>query len=633
MINLAHMKKALLLVSILGVLAFFGVCAIKVKKNSTKPDPPTQWITESMKKIPKTAYATLFRALDSQVVCLKNDQNILPINNVFKRTVFISIGGNSDAWMKGVQRYADGKTIQIYDQNMLPMLDTIKAERIVVSLHPTYKDSLNFDTWVTETLLKLPKSDEKILVTFGNVPANFKSVLGSFNAFISAPENHPLLQDRVSQQLFGSLGIQGTIKINRGTFQHGEEIKVIKNGRLSFRMPEELGMKTTDFNRIDIMAQQGITAGAYPGCQVLVAVKGSIIYNKCFGRFTYEPNSKKVSEENLYDIASITKIASSTLLTMKLYYEKKLDLDATLGTYISEVTGSTPYKSIVIREMMTHQAGLEPFIPFYKRMVTDGKPSPQWFSDKQDEAHTLVVTDKLFMKPAYKDTMYAKILRTPLKEKKFLYSDLCYYFMQPIIEKITGERQNIYLRNHVLNPMGLRNINYTPLNYYPKEQIVPTENDQYFRFQLLWGSVHDPGAAMLGGVAGHAGLFSNATDLASIMQLYLNNGSYDGMKFFDESTVKLFTKAQFAGNKRGIGFDRPNPGGGGTCDELASQRSFGHSGFTGTLAWADPQNDLVFIFLSNRVHPTQDNWKIRDLGIRTKIQHAVYEIVNARNGK
>jgi CubicO group peptidase (beta-lactamase class C family) len=228
--------------------------------------------------------------------------------------------------------------------------------------------------------------------------------------------------------------------------------------------------------------------------------------------------------------------------------------------------------------------------------------------------------------------MYARILRNPLKEKKYVYSDLCYYFMQPIVEKLTGQSLDAYVRSTFYQAMGLQYIGYKPLTHFAKEQIVPTENENYFRKQLLWGHVHDPGAAMLGGVAGHAGLFSNATDLASIMQLFLNKGSYAGQTFFNESTVKEFTKAQFAGNKRGVGFDRPSANGGGTCDELASQQSFGHSGFTGTLAWADPKNEVVFVFLSNRVHPSQENWKLRDMGIRTNIQHVVYEIVNARFG-
>jgi CubicO group peptidase (beta-lactamase class C family) len=199
--------------------------------------------------------------------------------------------------------------------------------------------------------------------------------------------------------------------------------------------------------------------------------------------------------------------------------------------------------------------------------------------------------------------------------------------MQPIFEKITGEKQDVYVRNHIYNLMGLRYINYLPLVRNPEVRVAPTEKESYFRNQMICGYVHDPGAAMLGGIGGHAGVFANATDLASIMQLFLNNGTYAGQTFFDEPTRSYFTKAQYPGNKRGIGFDRPNASGGGTCDELASQKSFGHSGFTGTLAWADPENEVVFIFLSNRVYPSQDNWKLRDMGIRTQIQHVVYEIV------
>jgi CubicO group peptidase (beta-lactamase class C family) len=226
--------------------------------------------------------------------------------------------------------------------------------------------------------------------------------------------------------------------------------------------------------------------------------------------------------------------------------------------------------------------------------------------------------------------MYKQIVTTPLGAKKYEYSDLCYYFTQKIIEKIIQKKQNDYLLTHIYLPMGLRYTRYLPLNFFAKSQIIPTENDKTFRKQLIHGYVHDPGAAMLGGVAGHAGVFSNATDLASIMQLFLNNGEYAGMQFFSEKIRTDFTRAQYPGNRRGVGFDRPNASGGGTCDELASSESFGHSGFTGTLAWADPKNEVVFIFLSNRVNPDQDNWKLRDMGIRTKIQHVVYEAVNSR---
>jgi CubicO group peptidase (beta-lactamase class C family) len=313
-----------------------------------------------------------------------------------------------------------------------------------------------------------------------------------------------------------------------------------------------------------------------------------------------------------------------------LNWKSKFDLNKSLGDYIPEVTGKSGYGSIVIREMMAHQAGLTPWIAFYKRTLKNGQLNPEIYSNEQKDGFDLKVADGIFMKRSYVDSMYAQITRTSLGVKKYEYSDLCYYFTQKILEKQIGIGQDNYLLENIYKPMGLRYARYSPLNYFDKSNIVPTERDMNFRKQLLHGTVHDPGAAMLGGVAGHAGLFCNATDLASIMQVFLNKGNYGGMQFFDNKTTTDFTKQQFAGNRRGAGFDRPNASGGGTCDKLASQQSFGHSGFTGTLAWADPKDKVIFIFLSNRVHPDQDNWKLRDMGIRTDIQRVVYEAINSR---
>jgi CubicO group peptidase (beta-lactamase class C family) len=226
--------------------------------------------------------------------------------------------------------------------------------------------------------------------------------------------------------------------------------------------------------------------------------------------------------------------------------------------------------------------------------------------------------------------MYSQIYKTPRSEKGFKYSDLCFYFTKKIVEQLIGESQHTYLLKNIYQPMGLKTLTYLPLESFSKDRITPTEKDTYFRNQLVHGYVHDQGAAMLGGVAGHAGLFSNAYDLANIMQLFLRKGNYGGKQYFSSATMDEYNKAQFPGNRRGAGFDRPKLSGGGTCDELASQQSFGHSGFTGTLAWADPKDNVIFIFLSNRVNPSAENWKIRDLNIRTNIQHIVYEAVNNR---
>lgn len=616
---------------LLGTLVVLG-CVVDPRLNNPKPEIQQRWLSPALLAL-QNQPQRLAAQLDSNTVCLKNEGGILPLNNLQPKTTVITLGGNSDAFVEGLKLFFQpSNSACYYDEEAVAFEEKRTVERCIVSVHSVNPTSTELSDWSLKSLVKIPKGKEMILVIFGNIQNVKAAHLEQFDAVLWVPENHPEAQNRCAQKLLGALPLAGRLDKKILDFEVGHGISLPSNGRLSFETPEALGMESKRFEKIDQMALNGISAGAYPGCQIVVAVKGKVIYRKSFGSYTYDKSSSKVSDNSLYDIASITKIAASTLTAMKLHSEGKLNLDERLGNYIPEVTGETGYKSIVIREMMAHQAGLEPFIPFYKRTLTDGKPTLPWYATQRDEVFGLEVADQLFMKSTYKDSMYARILRNPLKEKKYVYSDLCYYFMQPIVEKLTGQSLDAYVRSTFYLAMGLQYIGYKPLTHFAKEQIVPTENENYFRKQLLWGHVHDPGAAMLGGVAGHAGLFSNATDLASIMQLFLNKGSYAGQTFFNESTVKEFTKAQFAGNKRGIGFDRPSANGGGTCDELASQQSFGHSGFTGTLAWADPKNEVVFVFLSNRVHPSQDNWKLRDMGIRTNIQHVVYEIVNARFG-
>lgn len=627
-----------LLFTLFGLLGAFGFYILisssdypSIKTSDVKPLKPNSWSNSIFFKSSKNP-KLLYELIDEHIICLENRKNVLPLSDLNTNTHLITIGGNSDALLEGINLFMNIDHKQVYNEAD-SLFSAVKTDdRLIVSIHANPNKNLKIDEWVLKSFSNIPECKESLLLIFGDLEGIKLEYLQKFDAVVLAPENHSIMQQRTAQKLFGALSIQGTLKQPMLGYPTNYGIKIPQNGRLSFIMPEELGISSKSFDKIDQIAKLGITSGAYPGCQIVVAVKGNIIYRKSFGKYTYDASSIKVNNESMYDIASITKVASSTLITMKLFFEKKLVLDKKLGDYIPEILKNTNYKSIVIREMMCHQAGLEPFIQFYKKTMQNGVPSHNLYAVNKDGVFTNEVADNLFLNSNYKDTMYARILATPLKGKKYVYSDLCYYFMQPIIEKLTGMPQDNYLSQFILKPMGLRFINYKPLRYYKKEQIVPTEDDQYFRKQLLWGHVHDPGAAMLGGVAGHAGLFSNATDLAQIMQLFLNGGKIAGHQFFDESTVKEFTRAQFPGNKRGVGFDRPNASGGGTCDELASQKSFGHSGFTGTLAWADPKNEVVFVFLSNRVHPSQDNWKIRDMNIRTKIQHVVYEIVNARYG-
>ena len=630
------MKKLFLAITIsIAATILISFC---VNKSTTRPikkqnDQPKIWYSEEFKHLNSLSASAQAAAIEKGIVLLKNNATCLPLGNLKNTISAISFGGTAENFHETIGLFTDIKTSK---NNTLSAFADSSLERIkgteicIISLHADgIKGSENdIKNGPLAILDKLPVSQIKILVLFGNEGVFSELDPKKVDVIIWAKENHYLAQNRVAQLIFGATATEGKLIKDLGIFKIGDGIKTLSNGRLKFGIPEDFGISAVKLNQIDKIALEGISSGAYPGCQVVVAVKGSIIYQKSFGEQT--KNGEKVKDTDLYDIASITKIAASTLLTMHLIDKGLVDIDKNLGYYIPEVTGNGPYAQINIREMLAHQAGLTPFIKFYSKTLVNGNLNPSIYAKEKKDGFDLKVADGIYMRNDYVDTIYKQIINTPLGTKKYVYSDLCFYFIQKINEKIIQKKQNDYLLSQIYQPMGLRYLRYLPLNFFEKSKITPTENDKTFRKQLIHGYVHDPGAAMLGGVAGHAGLFSNAADLASIMQLFLNKGEYAGMKFFSEKTINDFTRAQFPGNKRGAGFDRPNASGGGTCDELASSVSFGHSGFTGTLAWADPKDDVIVVFLSNRVNPDQENKKLVDMGIRTRIQHLVYEAVNSR---
>ena len=478
-------------------------------------------------------------------------------------------------------------------------------------------------------LQNLPKNKDNALILFGNPLAlKEKCDLKHIKSVVLGYENNYIALERMSQFLFGAISASGKLPFTISDEYPREFGKMVaSSGRLKYSQPEELGIDPTKLKEIDKIATSSIALGAFPGCQIVVCVEGKIIYQKSFGTQRYE-DTISVKNIDVYDIASVTKIAGSTLALMKLQSEGKFSVNKCLKDYIPEVTGSSEFGNILIKDMMTHQAGLTAWIPFYKKTLINGELNPQIYSKVKKTGFENQVAKDLWIKNSYTDSLYKRILSSDLGVKKYEYSDLGYYFIKKIIEKQTSQNLDDYLTTTVYEPMGLQFMRYRPLNYFPLSQIVPTENDKTFRKQLIHGYVHDPGAAMLGGVGGHAGLFSNATDLASLMQLFLNKGMYGNISYLNKDVVEEYTRCQFAPeNRRGIGFDRPKNSGGGTCHELASQSSYGHSGFTGTLAWADPKYQINYVFLSNRVYQDQENWKIRDLNIRTNIQKVIYEAV------
>jgi len=603
----------------------------------SRPKPaPSKWLTPAFIHINKLPDFEQALAIENEIVVLKNENNVLPLGNLNRKITHLSIGGDSKSFKETSKLFTDFDTsMRISSSDFATKNKTIlnNSDLIILSIHAdnTGNDKNEINKEYASIVNEISSSNPVSICVFGNI--NFIDFLNLNNlkSISFAPENHEIAQNVVAQQLFGAIEAKGKLKNYTGSkFKVGDGIQFKTNGRLKFTQPEEVGIASADLAKIDEIAANGINVKAYPGCQIVVAIEDKIIYRKSFGTATYSDEENKVKNDDLYDIASVTKIAASTLMALHLHSKQQFDLNKNLGDYLPELTSKTPYHSVLIKDMMAHQAGFKPWIAFNKSTYIADQLNPEIYSNTKKEGFSKQVAEGIFVRDNYSDVMFDEIIKTPLGTKKYEYSDLCFYFVQKIVEKQIHEGQNTYLRNNIYLPMGLRNVSYLPLNYFPKNKIIPTVDEKIFRNQLLQGYVHDQGAALLGGVGGHAGLFTNATDLASIMQLFLNKGKYAGFRFFSEQSIDEFTKQQFQGNKRGAGFDRPNVTGGGTCAKSASQKSFGHSGFTGTLAWADPKDKVIFVFLSNRVHPDPENWKLRDMHIRTDIQEVVYQALNKR---
>ena len=393
--------------------------------------------------------------------------------------------------------------------------------------------------------------------------------------------------------------------------------------------PRQAGIvNTAALTKLSALMNNCIAQRVFPGARVMAIQNGNVIYNESFGYFDYQKKIA-VNKSTLYDVASITKVLSTTLAVMKLYEEGKLDLNKRLKDYLPWVAG-TDKQNITIKNLLLHQAGLKAWIPFYKETLDSltgdlrndlyrNGPSPGW--------NTLVAKD-VYVRNDFKDTIWRRILDQPLEIiGKYTYSDLDFLFLQKVVESITQKDLNVYVQQTFYGPMGLKNITYNPLKKFPVSRIAPTENDLLFRHQQIQGYVHDPGAALLGGVAGHAGLFSTAEDVAAIFSMLQKNGVYNGRRYFANTTVQKFTAYNAYGSRRGLGFDKPQNerNDAGPCGERCSGYTFGHQGFTGTCAWADPANGIVFVFLSNRVCPSAENNAINKLSVRTLAQDYIYE--------
>lgn len=424
-----------------------------------------------------------------------------------------------------------------------------------------------------------------------------------------------------AQVIFG--GIAVTQKLPRtfsSRYTAGMGSFTVKT-RLQYTVPEDAGINSNDLLPIDDIAREAISQHATPGCVVMVARSGKVIFNKAYGYHTYD-NLVPDKITDIFDLASMTKISATTMEAMKLTGEGKINLDSTLGYYIAKAR-TTNKKDIKVRELLLHEAGLIPDI------ATFTKVHPEDHATDSSAAFPTRVNDNYFLRKNYfNDVMYPDMFNSPLRVRgKYVYSDLSMLFMKEVEENITSVPLNVYVRQNFYKPLGMQTAGFLPLYRFKRDVIIPTEDDQTDRHALLWGDVHDPTAALAGGVAGHAGLFANSNDVAILYQMVLNGGSYGGVQYLKPEIVKMFTAKYSDNSRRGLGFDRWDPNVSlGYPSKLASPETFGHTGYTGTCVWVDPKSELVYIFLSNRVNPKVSE-KLGQLKIRGRIQDVVYEAI------
>ncbi|MFD1550864.1 hypothetical protein DNU06_05320 [Putridiphycobacter roseus] len=577
---------------------------------------------------------------DESITLIKNQNNILPLKRLDTLSmVYLNIGGTGkNEFYQSMNNYYSVPEIKIprslsriEEEKLMEKLKNY--DQIIIGFHRTNnnpKRNFGITLQAIDIHNKLAARKSVISVIFGNpyVLKSFKSQINT-KAIVVAYQDNAFTKKSAGELIFGGIVPKGKLPITCSPeFIAGDGLSYQKATRLHFGTPEEMGVRADQIRAIDALAMRGIQLGAYPGCQVLAIKKGNVFYNKSFGYHTYKKKDK-VKNSDLYDLASITKIAATTYSLIKLTGEGKIDIDKTLGDYLPEIVDKTPYQSTVLREMLAHQAGFVSWIPFYYRTLKDGYPDPQYYSKTKTTTFNVKVDENLFITSAYRDSIFARITGTSLRKKRYKYSDIGYYFLKEIIEKQSNTTLAHYVDSVFYKPMGLNRITYHPLEKFNKREITPTENDTIFRHNLIWGNVHDPGAAMIGGAGGHAGLFSNALDLGILMYTLINDGEYGGEQILSKEVIADFTKCQFCpNNRRGAGFDKPvrSLEGGPTCNQV-SLSSFGHSGFTGTITWADPENEIVYVFLSNRVYPNANNWLITKQNIRTDIQDAIYNAV------
>jgi beta-N-acetylhexosaminidase len=574
----------------------------------------------------------------NSITIIKNKKNILPIEDLkkHKKIAYVALGDDTgDQFLDALAKYS--KIHKVDSNNLNEVIDTLEDfDLVVVGFHKSnahpwkpYEFSNQELVWLHE----IARKNKTILAVFASPYSllNIKSFT-NLEAVLVAYQNSEIAQEITAQTIFGAIEATGKLPVSiKNEFPVGTGIITKSLQRLQYSIPEAVGMSSKKLARIDSVATVVLEEKMSPGLQVLVARKGVVVYEKSFG---YHTDKKKnpVKNSDVYDVASLTKILASLPMLIKAEEEKKIALSSSVRKIAPRFKKSNK-DTVTVQEILSHYGQLKAWIPFYK-LTQDSitnKNLKKFYRAKKTKKFTIKVAKNLFLNSSFKDSIYKYIRDAEQREKPgYKYSDLGYYIFKEALEKRYKKDLDVLVDDEFYEPLGANRMSYLPLAKFDKLSIVPSEKDNYFRHQLLHGYVHDMGAAMLGGVGGHAGLFANSNDVAKMMQLYLQKGYYGGKRYFKAATFNKFNKRYYSDKKvrRGLGFDKPQLDSTimATCG-CVSDESFGHSGFTGAYTWADPVSGILYVFLSNRVFPTMENYGLVDQDIRTKIQQIIQEAI------
>lgn len=600
----------------------------------------------------------LIRRLNQAAITVLNNKNhILPLHaDKAQRIALLEVGkpGETETLAKQMSRYASLSRFRLRpnqteeeNRRLRDSLATYKRIVIAVSEQRLAPYHLFFAKFAPESPAIY------LFFTPGKMMLQIHRAVSDASAVVLGHSHNSDVQRQTADILFAKATADGRLSASLGgLFPTGAGVTITPESPSHF-IPEEYGLSSALLKKIDTIALDGIQQGAYPGCQVVVLKNGHIMFDKAFGTYAGK-GSPRVESTDIYDLASLSKTTGTLLAVMKLYDKGRFNLTDKISDYLPFLQ-RTDKKDITIREILYHQSGLPPWLPFYQEAIDKDSYDGRLFSARKDAQHpvrigtatwanpkfkfkseyispvktgdyTVQICDSLWLNRSFRKVIEEKIVETPLKQKRYVYSDIGFILLGMLVEQLAGMPMEVYLQREFYGPMGLERTGYLPLRRFAKSEIVPSNKDRFLRKETLQGFVHDEASAFFGGLAGNAGLFSTAREVAHIYQMLLNGGEIDGKRYLSKETCQLFTTEVSKISRRGLGFDKPDMQDSkkGNCASVAPAGVYGHTGFTGTCAWVDPENELVYVFLSNRIYPDVTNRKLNQLHIRERIQEAIY---------